>query len=285
MYLRLTLVLSLVVTLLVPSAGSAQDNEIVSAIKDAGGNIRNVSGGLEISFHLGTSEVTDQHLALVAKLDNVVVLNLKRTKISNRGLSYVSDMDSLRKLHLELTDVDDQDLSYLIDLKRLTYLNIFGTKITDAGIPHLVQMKHLTHLYVWKTNITSDGLRKLHDALPSVKIVAGIDLTKIVLPDPDAPTEPPMSKLRFIRISNITSVPKSGNGENIEVVFENRTKQRVKVVWVGYDGKLKVYGELEPGATRVQNSYENNTWLITSIDDVAIGYFICGDERALAVIP
>ena len=105
------------------------------------------------------------------------------------------------------------------------------------------------------------------------------------MPDPDAPVDLPTNKLRFILINNVKTVPKSGNGENIEVIFENRTKQRLKIVWVGYDGKLKVYGELEPGGTRVQNSYENNTWLIMTIDEVAIGYFVCGDKRALAVIP
>ena len=67
--------------------------------------------------------------------------------------------------------------------------------------------------------------------------------------------------------------------------FVNRSKRPVKVVWIAYDGELKLYAELAPGATRQQNTYSRNTWLITDENDKSLGYFLATSEEALAVIP
>ena len=101
---------------------------------------------------------------------------------------------------------------------------------------------------------------------------------------PEKPAELPTRLLKFTETTSAAAAPRSTGGDNIEVVFQNKSQRAIKLVWVGYDGKLKLYGELAAGAMRVQNSYANNCWLITSSTDDPIGYFICGPERALAVI-
>lgn len=262
-----------------------QNPEIRAAIKQAGGKIEQIQGGLEVSYHLGKRNVSDRDLSYVAALEDVVLLNLKKTNVSSQGLVHLAEMHTLKKLHLELTKVDDRGLQHLKGLKNLQYLNLFGTKVSDDGIDALARLKGLTHLYVWQTAISEAGIATLRARLPATKIVAGIDLTAIVLPDPDAPVERPSTGLKFIATQDLSDAPKSGNGENIEVVFENKRSHKIRLVWVGYDGKLKVYGELAPGGTRTQNSYENNTWLITDMEDNPLGYFICGNRRAVAVIP
>ncbi len=262
-----------------------QDVEVRSAIEKSGGRIEAIPGGLEVSFHLGKRNVSDRDLLQVAALEDVVVLNLKRTNISSQGLAHLAKIDTLRKLHLELTNVDDAGLKHISGLSKLHYLNLFGTKVSDKGINDLLHLKGLTHLYVWQTMISTRGISRLRDELPSTKIVAGINLATIVLPDPDAPVEKPNLRLKFVATQDISDVPKSGNGENIEVVFENTRGHKIKIIWIGYDGKPKAYGELAAGETRTQNSYENNTWLITDMKDKALGYFVCEDQRALAIIP
>jgi hypothetical protein len=61
--------------------------------------------------------------------------------------------------------------------------------------------------------------------------------------------------------------------------------QDSRLYWVGYDNKLKRYAEIDPGATRQQNTYWKNTWLITDEKDKPLGYFIVGTEFSIAVIP
>ena len=276
---------SLVLLLLTPLILVAQTSEQLRVIESIGGRMRHVTGGLELSFNLGKSSIRDHDLEVISKVKRVCVLNLKGTKISDAGLAHIGRILTLRRLHLELTDVTDQGLAHLAKLQKLEYLNLYGTAVTDRGISSISRIKSLTHLYIWQTDISSAGIERLQEIMPELKVITGVDLASISLPDNDAPLMPPALSLKFVATTNVSDAPKSGNGENIEVVFENHSKQRVKVVWVGYDGKLKVYGELAAGGTRRQNSYENNTWLILDMKDSPLGYFICGDERSLAVIP
>ncbi|MFT7639718.1 MAG: hypothetical protein ACI9G1_001456 [Pirellulaceae bacterium] len=78
--------------------------------------------------------------------------------------------------------------------------------------------------------------------------------------------------------------PKSGNGAATLVLFENKTNQRIKLVWVGYDGKPQTYGQIDAGDSRQQTTYVNNTWLITDQSDKPLGYFIAEANVARAVI-
>ncbi|MEK6235798.1 MAG: c-type cytochrome, partial [Planctomycetales bacterium] len=80
--------------------------------------------------------------------------------------------------------------------------------------------------------------------------------------------------------------PKSkSGGANTSVIFENKTKRRVKLFWVGYRGQLQLYGEIDPGKTRQQNTYAKSTWLITDENDKPLGHFIAETLVARAVIP
>ncbi len=273
-------------TMLLLASGvfAVEEPESLAVIRQAGGRVRSVSGGIEVSFHLGDRQVSADVLSHVAKLPNVVSLNLKRTNIKNNDLRHISQMHSLKKLHLELTKIDDRGTQYLSGLQKLQYLNLFGTSVSDVGLQELYSNRKLTHLYVWQSKITPEGISKIQVQLPELKVVAGVDLDTIQVPDPNVPESKPTSTLKFVPSSNLADAPHSRGGENIEVIFENKTEKAVKVVWIGYDGKPKVYGQIASGASRTQNSYENNTWLITTLDDVPLGYFVCGPVRALAVI-
>ena len=79
--------------------------------------------------------------------------------------------------------------------------------------------------------------------------------------------------------------PASRGGDQTAVTFVNNSGRRVKIFWVGYRGRLRLYGELAPGATRDQATYANNVWLVTDEHDKALGYFVAGPQASRAVIP
>ena len=279
--------LALLVAVTLSPTGRAADPAALAAIKQIGGTVRPMAqdrSDWDVAFNLSGRELTDEGLVHVAQLDNVASLNLKGTRITGAGLVHLRQMKSLQMLHLEQTAIDDQGIKHLADLQNLRYLNLYGTKITDKSLDQLAGLKNLQRIYVWQTAVTDDGVARLAQALPNLKIVRGVDLS--MLPATVvAPPPPPAKPIQWIATSNAADAPKSQNGDNIEVVFENKSKRKVKIVWVGYGGELKLYGELEPGKTHDQNTYANNTWLITDTDDKPLGYFICGPERCLAVIP
>ena len=239
----------------------------------------------EVELQHRAKFVNDEALKTVATLKGVVTLNLRDTRISDAGLAHLKPLTDLRFLHLERTMIGDAGLAHLEPLKNLQYLNLYGTKITDQGLQHLAKHKTLRRLYVWNTKVTDQGVDKLQKALPQLKVIRGVDLTKLPATAPKAEEKKPKIALKWIPVDESTAVPKSKNGVNTEVLFENHAKKKVKLYWVSYGGPLKLYAELAPGAKRLQNSYSRNTWLITDASDKPLGYFFVEEDFARAVIP
>jgi hypothetical protein len=255
----------------------------VATIEALGGSVRQISRSTndrEVEFHLSGRDLTDEGLEHIAQLGNVVLLNLRGTKITNAGLVHLKGLTKLRELHLEQTDVGDDGLVNLSGMTNLKYLNLYGTSVTDKGLQHLAGLNKLKCLYVWQTEVTDEGVAKLAQALPELEIVRGVDFSKL-------PAPPPVKQLVPVKwvAAGSEIPPKSNSGSNTEVIFENKSDQRVKVVWIGYDGKPRLYHELNPGETKRQNTYANNTWLITDESDKPLGHFLIGPDVARAVIP
>jgi hypothetical protein len=269
------------------SSGAEQSPSAVAEIKKIGGSVRAVDRNheeWEVEFQLYGRKLTDTGLAKIAALNNVVSLNLRDTKITSAGLVHLKSLVTLRRLHLERTKIDDAGVAHLKGLINLEYLNLYSTNVTDKSLGHLANLKNLTQLYVWQTKVSDKGVAKLKQALPGLKIVRGVDLSKVKI---KVVSKPPKKALPLKWITaNGEMPPKSKTGSNISITFENKSKRTVKVYWVSYSGPLKLYKTLPPGATHEQNSYSQATWLITDEKDKPLGHFITGAaELYRAIIP
>ena len=128
--------------------------------------------------------------------------------------------------------------------------------------------------------------QRLEKTLPKLTIVRGVDLSKLPgYSDEEFDTPKPTEILTWIAVSDAKEAPRSQSGLNTQVFFENRSDRPVKLYWISYGGELKLYAELAAGATRQQNSYSKNTWLITDGNDKPLGFFVVGTEVSRAVIP
>lgn len=270
-------------------AADDTDSQARAKIRDMGGLILQMSDedqSIDVSFNLRGRSLTDEGLAAVAKLKNVAVLNLRDTKITGASLVHLKGMASLRRLHLERTSLTDAGTEHLASLTNLEYLNLYSTKVTDKTLVHLKGLKNLRKLFVWETGVTDEGVASLAKALPELRIVRGVDLSRIPKSDfkPEPPPKPKVD-LKWIATTSRSDAPKSLNGINVQVFFENASGKPVKVFWVSYNDELQLYAELAPGAKKQQNTYSRNTWLITDANDKPMGYFIVGEDLARAVIP
>lgn len=249
--------------------------ETVGAIRKLGGTIRPLGTNpeeWEVAFHLRGRSLTDEGLAQIAGLKNVVYLNLAKTKITGRGLVHLKGLTQLRILHLEMTNVDDAGIAHLAGLDNLEYLNLYLTKVTDKSLAHLKGMKKLKKLYVWQTKITDSGVENLKKSLPQLKVVRGVDLSKLPVEEPVRPSEKPVAVKWQTDLSKRPA--KSKLGSNMTITFVNKRKHKVKLHWVTYAGGLKEYAVLEPGASRRQNSFSEAVWLVTTEEEKPLGYFI-----------
>jgi hypothetical protein len=155
-------------------APSPEVQATIAKINELGGAVRRVAqndDSLEVDFHLGGKELTDDGLALVKELPKVVEVHLKDTKITDAGLAHLAGMKSLVRIHLEQTKITDAGLSHLAGLENLEYLNLYGTAITDAGLEHIKPLAKLKRLYLWQTQVTDEGVAKLKAALPELTVV------------------------------------------------------------------------------------------------------------------
>ncbi len=196
MWIR-TLACSVAVLLSVSSAYPADDEQpltpeqqqAVDALKALGGNVMPIAQNddrLDVTLHLADSDVTDEHLALVATLPKVAWLNLAGTKITDAGLAQIAGLTSLEKLHLEKTGITDAGLAHLAGLKSLVYLNVYGTKVSDAGLQHLHGLKNLKKVYVWQTECTPEGINALILAFSPLEVVGALELKPVVVEEPKA---------------------------------------------------------------------------------------------------
>ena len=269
------------------SHSQAADLAILDAIKKAGGLVLPHPGKAEqweVEFHLRGRELTDEGLRPVAALKNVVVLNLRDTQITSAGLVHLKGLSKLRRLHLERTQIGDEGIENLAGLDNLEYLNLYGTKITDKVLDQLAGLKNLKQLYVWQTGVTKEGADKLKRTLPGVKVVRGIDLSKVVTVKNPEPK--PKDNLKWLPANGKEKPPsKSKTGSFTVITFQNKSTQDIKLYWIDYGGARKLYGEIAKGGDRQQNTYSDAVWLVTDEKDKPLGYFVTGTKMAVAIIP
>ena len=159
-------------------AAEPAEEAAVAEIRQLGGTVRRISSkndNLEVGFQFGGAELTDEGLLQVARLKNLVTLNLKGTKITDAGLARLAGLTKLRRLHLEKTAIGDAGIAHLVGLVNLEYLNLYGTQVSDAGLPHLKKLKQLRRVFLWQTKVTDEGADALAEAMPELSIVQGAE--------------------------------------------------------------------------------------------------------------
>jgi hypothetical protein len=95
----------------------------------------------------------------------------------------------------------------------------------------------------------------------------------------------PSEELQWHPVNDGGQPPRSFSGSATEIIFSNKSGYKVKIYWIEFGGRLKLYGELEAGATRKQSTYSNASWLITDTGDKPLGYFRTSGKIGNAVIP
>ncbi len=164
-----------------PAARSDAENKAIARIRQLGGLVLDVAQNdphLEVSYLQTDGKFSDDYLAPLKELKQLVHLNLRGQPVTDAQLAYLKDLSSLTELHLENTKITDAGLPNLRGLVNLEYLNLYGTAVTDAGLVNLEGMKKLKHLYLWQTKVTETGAVKLKKAIPTVEVNRGVELEK-----------------------------------------------------------------------------------------------------------
>ena len=100
-----------------------------------------------------------------------------------------------------------------------------------------------------------------------------------------APSEDSLTILPWHPISAGKAPASKPDGGPFKVVFINNTKQTVTLHWMDREGKPKLYGEIEPGKRKRQQTRPGAVWQIQDPSGQPIGHFVVDDRTARAIIP
>jgi dipeptidyl aminopeptidase/acylaminoacyl peptidase len=85
-----------------------------------------------------------------------------------------------------------------------------------------------------------------------------------------------------LKPTTLSGRSKSG-GDSTTITLRNDLGQVIRIFWADPDGSMKAYGELKPGETREQHTFEGHVWLADfSANDLA-GVFVAKREGGTAV--
>jgi hypothetical protein len=276
---------------------SAEEAHAIAAIEQIGGTVRTIAkdtADKEAAFHLSGSEVTDEALAQLPAIPNLVWLNLRGTKITDAGLAHLAALKSLTRLHLEMTPITDAGLAHLANLENLEYLNLYGTQITDAGLDHLKNLKKLKKLYVWQTGVTKAGAEQLVANIPELYINRGADA------EPGPPTKA-LANGRYVKVrlegeGRILSlaelqVIETATGKELQTAGTATQSSNYNDTEPGRANDGNADGNFEAGSVSHTNEQANPWWLLDLGSEQDIGKLVihnradcCGDRLKDAVV-
>lgn len=110
--------------------------------------------------HVTLTEWDQKDYSILARMPDVIVLQMANADVTDQTLGYLKEIKSLRELDIAGSQVTDTGLSELSGLTKLEKLIVSRTKITDAGLaPLLEKLPALRQLDVRETSVTPAILR------------------------------------------------------------------------------------------------------------------------------
>jgi hypothetical protein len=127
---------------------------------------------------LGTMKITDEGLKQIAKLQDLLSLNISAPQISDAGMKYIERLKHLRELRLVDSQVTGSGLKYLKNANELESLNMSCSHITGNGLKYLYGLKRLKKLMLYETDVDETSVAELSRKLPNLKICFSTNVTK-----------------------------------------------------------------------------------------------------------
>ncbi|MBO9591480.1 MAG: hypothetical protein J7599_01140 [Niabella sp.] len=152
------------------------DEGALKKLKEAGiiaVPVSNETNYLSVSF-VTAGPQAQQLLTLLEPLKKQVVwLKLEDSKITDEGLAVIAKLTQLTRLQLANTKITDAGLAQLRSLQQLQVLNLVGTAVTEKGLASLKELKSLRALYLYKTGIGTAAWGQLKQWFPKTVLDSG----------------------------------------------------------------------------------------------------------------
>jgi uncharacterized membrane protein len=105
--------------------------------------------------------------------DYVTWLSLAGTNVKDEWLSTVAKLENLTRLELEKTIISDEGVAQLTELQHLEALNLYGTQITDTSLAHIEKIPGLKRVYLWSTDVSPQIAESTQEKKDGLEIIMG----------------------------------------------------------------------------------------------------------------
>ncbi len=97
--------------------------------------------------------------------------------------------------------------------------------------------------------------------------------------------EDTLPELEWQRLPDGPAPASQPDGRPFQIVFVNDRGHAVNLYWMDLTGTPKLYGAIEAGERKRQQTRPGAVWMITTEKEQPLGFFRVGDRRSRAVIP
>lgn len=141
---------------------TAAREQALTIIRQLGGVVEedpNVLGKPIVQINLWGKKLNDNGLKHLAMFPSLQVCVLFNTPVTDHGLAVISRLPELRLLDLRYSSAGNGTLERASKLPKLTCLWMSSTRITEAGLKHLENKDGLQGLDIsWNDNVTDTGI-------------------------------------------------------------------------------------------------------------------------------
>nr|WP_268820203.1 c-type cytochrome domain-containing protein [Paraglaciecola sp. G1-23] len=128
---------------------------------------------LDVDYSSNLQAISDDAIsALVSAKDYIAYLNLINSQITQEQIAEISQLPNLLRLRLNKTPVSDEGIRSLQTLPNLEYLNLFGTQISDSSLRTLTEFPSLKQVYVGQTGVTQTAISEIVAIKPDLQVFA-----------------------------------------------------------------------------------------------------------------
>jgi hypothetical protein len=93
--------------------------------------------------HASDSNITDDTLKYLAKLNRLKLLSVKSSRVTSKGVENLVHLQQLKYLQLDFTGIDDASIESIAKLSQLEVLTLDGTAVSADAILRLAALPHL----------------------------------------------------------------------------------------------------------------------------------------------
>jgi len=123
--------------------------------------------------YLGDTIQKNDFKLLVNIKKQIVELDLSNSNVTDNVLSDIKKLENLKKIRLDNTPITDNALKHLTALKKLKLLNIHNTTVTNSGLEELLNSVKPKNIYTWNTKV-EDAFAKTLEKKHKITIGNGI---------------------------------------------------------------------------------------------------------------